>query len=160
MLPFCGSVTTHITRVLNHKNIRTVTCPAQKITDCMGSVKDPLGLHVPGVYQIPCACGKSYIGQTGRMVTMREQEHMWHLRLDNLNKSAVTQHGWDAGHEILVGNTKLLCRSSNWQDRIIRESMEISLAKKHTLNQEEEICLSKAWMPALRLHEGPGGPLR
>lgn len=92
VVPFCVSVTNRITWLLRHKNLRTVTCPVQKIKDLMGSVEDPLGLWVPVGYQIPCSCGKSYIAQTGRAVTIREQEHKWPLKMGNIEKSAIAQH--------------------------------------------------------------------
>lgn len=72
VIPFCGSTSNRMTRILAHHNIKTVTRPFLKIKDLMRLVKDPLGLHVPGVYQIPCACGKVFVGQTGRTITIRE----------------------------------------------------------------------------------------
>lgn len=114
--PCCGVVTNRITWVLQRKNIRTITRPIQRIRDLMGSVKDPVGLRVPGVHQVPCSCGTVYIRQTGRMVAIREQECKRHLRLGNLDKSANAQHGWETGHEIMFGETRLLHRSSNWHD--------------------------------------------
>lgn len=64
-----------------------------KTRDLMNSVKGPLGLQVPGVYQIPCACEKVYVDQTGQPVTIREQEHKRHLRLGNIDTSAIAYHG-------------------------------------------------------------------
>lgn len=43
----------------------------------------------------------------------------------------------------------LLHKSSNWHDRVIRESVELSLKKGGTLNQEEGVFFSKAPLPAL-----------
>lgn len=40
-------------------------------------------------------------------------------------------------------NMVLLHRSSNWYDRVIRESIEINLANGNILNEEEGISLSK-----------------
>lgn len=114
-IPFWGSVTNCIAHI--SWKVKTLTKPHQKIRDLMGSVKDPLGLQVPGVYQIPWSCGKVYVGQTGRTVTIREQEYKYHLRTGNTDKSAVAQHGWDTGHEIWFGKTVLLHRSSRaWQN--------------------------------------------
>jgi predicted GIY-YIG superfamily endonuclease len=59
------------------------------------SVKDNLGLNVPGVYQIPCECGKVYMGQTGRSIKTRCKEHRRHIYLDQPDKSAVAEHSID-----------------------------------------------------------------
>lgn len=100
----------------------------------MGFVKDPLGFKVPRIYQIPCSFSKVSVGQTGRTVAIREQDHKCHLRLGNTDKSAIPQHGWDTGHEVLFGDTVLLHKSSDWHDRVIMESLEFSLMKGATLN--------------------------
>lgn len=117
-------------------------------------VTEPLGLQlVPGVYWIPCSCGKVYVGQTGRTVAVREQERTCHLKKINMDKSAIIQHGWDTRHEIRFENTRVLHRSSDWHERVIKESVEISFVKKSTLNQEEGVFLSKVWLPVLALCE-------
>lgn len=95
----------------------------------MHSDKDPLGLQVPGAYQIACSCGKVYVGQTGKTASNRAQEHKCHLKLGNTVKSATAQHGWDTGHAILFENTMLLHKFSNWHEGITKELMEISVAK-------------------------------
>lgn len=60
-----------------------------------------LELQDPGVYQIPFACGKVYVGQTGQTIVLREQKHKCHLRLGNIDKPAIAYHGWQTGHKIL-----------------------------------------------------------
>jgi len=42
-----------------------------KIYSYLPPVKDALGLRMPGVYSIPCECGKVYIGQSGRSIQIR-----------------------------------------------------------------------------------------
>lgn len=50
-----------ITRTLKCQNIKTLTRPYKKIKELMNSVKDPLGLQIPEVYQIPCTGSKVYV---------------------------------------------------------------------------------------------------
>lgn len=50
--------------------VKKKTKKAKKRGGLMHSVKDPLGLRVPGVYQILCSCGRVYIRQTGRTITI------------------------------------------------------------------------------------------
>lgn len=77
-----------------------------------------------------------------------ESEHKPHLRLGKLDKSAVAQNGWETGHKI--NETKILYRSSQCHNRVLRESIEISLAGKNILNQEESLHISKTWLTALK----------
>lgn len=39
------------------------------------SVKDDIGHRCPGIYCIPCSCGRAYIGQTGRSIAKQLKEH-------------------------------------------------------------------------------------
>lgn len=50
------------------------------------------------VYQILWSCGKLF--RQGELL-LSENRSMWHLRLSNIDKSAIAQHGWATGHEIL-----------------------------------------------------------
>jgi predicted GIY-YIG superfamily endonuclease len=38
-------------------------------------IKDNLGLRTPGVYSIPCECGRAYISQTDRSIKTRLKQH-------------------------------------------------------------------------------------
>jgi hypothetical protein len=53
---------------------------------------DHLGLRTPGVYRIPCECGRVCIGQTGRSVDIRLKELQRHIRLEHSVNSAVAEH--------------------------------------------------------------------
>jgi len=41
--------------------ITNVSLPPRKIYNYLPAAKDALGLRMPGVYSIPCECGKVYI---------------------------------------------------------------------------------------------------
>jgi hypothetical protein len=47
-------------------------------------VKDALGLRTPGIYSIPCECGRFYIGQSGRSIQIRIKEHNRHIGLAHI----------------------------------------------------------------------------
>ncbi|XP_015124857.1 uncharacterized protein LOC107046694 [Diachasma alloeum] len=76
VLPYLQGSTDHISKVLQKHDIRTIFKPPTKIGQMLHSTKDgrpPLSL--PGVYKIPCSCGKVYIGETGRRISTRIKEH-------------------------------------------------------------------------------------
>jgi len=53
------------------------------------------------VYQIPCAsCPVSYIGQTGRRLQQRLEEHKRAVRQADFNSSALAEHVWTNDHPV------------------------------------------------------------
>ena len=72
-LPYVQSMSGHLNRMLGKHNIRGINLPPKKILNCLQPVKDQVGLK--GVYRIPCQCGKVYLGQSGRTVEKRVEEH-------------------------------------------------------------------------------------
>jgi hypothetical protein len=77
-LPFVGTVFNLISRVLVRHSIKSVGLPHVKLSSLLRPVKDHLGLRTPGVYRIPCECGRVYTGQTDRSVDIRLKEHQRH----------------------------------------------------------------------------------
>ena len=79
LLPYQSSTSHKISRFLSRHNIKTIHVPTKKTCHLLRPVKDDPGLQLPGVYNIPCECGKMYIGQTNRTIEARRKEHMRHL---------------------------------------------------------------------------------
>jgi hypothetical protein len=64
-IPYTQTTYSRLSRMLAKHNIKSVTLPPRKIFSYFPPVKDSLGLRTPGVYGIPCECGRVYIGQSG-----------------------------------------------------------------------------------------------
>ncbi|KAJ4451394.1 hypothetical protein ANN_02856 [Periplaneta americana] len=112
ILPFYGPISSKIGRLLRKDGIKTIHKPPTKIQNLLRPVKDDLGLRTPGVYKIPCECGKCYIGQTGRTIIESCKEHQRSIRLYYPDKSAVAQHSLKTGHKIDFGATTILDKIS------------------------------------------------
>jgi hypothetical protein len=111
-----------------------------KLSSLLRPVKDHLGLWP---LRTP---GRVYIGQTGRSVAIRLQEHQRHIR--HPDKSAVAEHRIDKGYRIQFHNSSILATKTRYVDRIYREDTEIEL-HPYNINREGGFCLSKSWKPII-----------
>lgn len=73
MVPFYQTTTNRLARLLSCRNINSMSYPMAKIRNKLHSVKDPVGLKVPGVYRVPC--GTSYVEWMGRLFSIKVTEH-------------------------------------------------------------------------------------
>jgi hypothetical protein len=135
-LPYVTTIFNRISRVLSRHNIKSVDLHLKKVSSFLRQVKDNLGLGTPGVYRIPCECGKVYIGQTDRSVDAKLKEHQPHIRLEHPHKSALTEHSVHLGHRIQFHNNSVLATKTQYMDRIVREAIVIEL---HPNNMDREV---------------------
>ena len=101
----------------------------------------------PGVYKIPCQCGKVYIGETGRDLPTRIKEHRAHGRKGEYEKSAIIKHSHTEDHIINWEEAHLIASIDQWHPRRIREALEIY--KHPTVPQDIGFSISDIWQPLL-----------
>lgn len=143
VVSYCSTVINCLTSLLQRRKIKTVSCPLTKTKLLMRSVKDLLGLNVPGVFKVPCMCRSRYLGQAGRSVLIRQREHWWHLHLGNIEKSTLAHQSWHTGHTICFQDTEVLYKSMAWKVRMVRESLKNPLRQTIT-NEKDGVKLSSA----------------
>src|SRR5690606_27414088 len=102
--------------------------PYRTIKSLLRSPKDPAPLFYAGVYCIPCRdCNAVYIGETGRTIRTRMQEHKLDVRLMKVG-SAVAEHARDNEHSIAFENVRAFSIDGFYHRRTIREGLE---TRKH-----------------------------
>ncbi|XP_026325750.1 uncharacterized protein LOC113234614 [Hyposmocoma kahamanoa] len=128
-LPYVRGVTDVIGNLLRRRySINTIFRPLTQLRQLLRSPKDRDPLGVPGVYMVPCDCGKCYVGETRRDVATRLAEHIRSMKNQDVNGSAVADHflSSGAGHYIRFDKAKVLAREKYFVPRKIREAIEIS----------------------------------
>ncbi|XP_015118182.1 uncharacterized protein LOC107041886 [Diachasma alloeum] len=132
VLPYLQGTTDRISKVLQKHAIRTIFKPPTKIGQMLPSTKDrrpPLSL--PGVYKIPCFCGKVYIGEAGKRMSTRIKEYQRCAQNGHVSQFALVEHWMDTGHSIQYDKTEMLASSQGYFARKHREDLEI---QKHPNN--------------------------
>ena len=88
------------------------------------------------VYRIHCAsCNSSYIGQTGRKLFQRLDEHWRDVRQVDFNSSALAEHAWTCDHAVNWTNVKVLLNLRDYTTRMLEESVFICQTRV-TLNRD------------------------
>jgi hypothetical protein len=66
-----------------------------------------------GMCSIPCECGRSYIGETGRPLPMCLREHRHYLKEGILEKSKLVECTYEEGHRVGWYEARILEIESN-----------------------------------------------
>ena len=148
VLPFLGAASHKIQRILREADIEVRHSSSNKLQSALTTHKDKRhSKDLPGVYRIPCECGKVYIGETGRSFNTRIKEHKAHGRRDERDKSAIIDHAHTHDHRILWDESNLVTRVPYWHQRRVREALEIE--EHNTVPQDSGLQLSNIWLTVL-----------
>ena len=142
-IPYFGNLSYKIKRLLNDYNLTTVFRNTSKLDKFIKLGKDPLEKleNSNVIYKIPCLdCSKTYVGQTGRMLFVRCEEHKKNINLNEQYHNVVAKHRInnksDAGsqHDFDWDDIKILHKESNYFKRIIAEMFFIKKEAKNSIN--------------------------
>lgn len=95
--------------------------------------QDPLEKKSNVVYQVPCSCGRVYIGETKRALETRIKEHKAATRRGELEKSAIAEHALNHHHQVGWDEFKVLDEGANNTTLLIKEALHIRLTTAEKL---------------------------
>ena len=109
-----------------------------------------------GVYCLPCLeCPASYLGETGRNLLTRIEEHKNACRLGK-NYSAVVTHSLDVGHRVGFSEAKIVYKCQNRNIRRLVEGALISLNNTfphNTSSTKEDIIINSLICQTLNIKD-------
>ena len=127
-LPYLGKLSSLLSRLLKLTHLRPAFYNVNTLRNHLGQLKDPIPSDEKcGVYKIQCEkCPFSYIGQAGRPLKTRLNEHRYALTSRQPNLSNFAAHLLASGHPFpRPTNVRLLHEESSKYKRIALESTEI-----------------------------------
>nr|XP_054775285.1 uncharacterized protein LOC129283541 [Lytechinus pictus] len=149
-LPYIGKTSHRLQRILHSANILVRHQSSRKLHSILHSHKDKHPSNKqPGVYKIPCDCGKVYIGETGR------DRHQTQGTQDppptsDWDRSAIVKHAQQENHSIDWDKSHLITNIRHWNTRRVREAIEIH--QHNTVPQDPGLHINTIWHPILRHH--------
>ncbi|XP_062518280.1 uncharacterized protein LOC134193468 [Corticium candelabrum] len=154
VLPYISGLSEDIRRICKGYNIRVSFKSGRNLRNMLCKVKHPIPKEHQShlIYQIPCACGKTYIGETKRRLATRLKEHKELCRKMENEKSAVAEHTWSNQKcNMDWDGTRILAHASTTLQLRMKEALHIQLNQQHLLiNRDEGMELSKCWASLMK----------
>ena len=178
ILPYVQGLTEGVSRVLRKHQIASAIRPLKTIRNYLVHPKDKQETLEKSevVYKIPCKnCNQVYIGETGRKFGTRLKEHEKDVEnnkkgqftrtkrkesLQELNKSAITDHANQNNHEIDWEGARVIDRESDYKTRTIKEAMHIRVNGQVMNRDEGGYQLSRVYDQVFATTTESGGNLR
>jgi hypothetical protein len=112
------------------------------------------GFHIKNypkeqIYKIPCACRNVYIGETGRTLDMRLQEHKRSVQKRDPDISCLAEHAITMGHRFLWTDAEIIGRETDWKARKFQEAAEIYKAGENAISSPS-FDIHPVWLPVIR----------
>ena len=149
-VPYVKDLSENIRRILRKLDIRTVF-KTSTLGSLLTHVKDPVPAqdHSDVVYLHKCLdCGAEYIGETGRCLKKRSEDHEQAFEKPNRQASAVEAHCLESEHKFDWHKAKILSHTKGKCHIRVTEALQIML-NYPSVNQDQGWQVSPAWAPLL-----------
>ena len=127
-LPYLGGLSEALRRVLSPLAIQVTFRPYRTLRQELVHPKDlvPINCRKGVVYSIPCAeCPHAYIGQTGRSLDHRLQEHCRALKNGDVAASAIAEQVFSCNHKVDLSKASVIDAYPHTQTCCMLESWHI-----------------------------------
>jgi hypothetical protein len=108
-IKYITDVSKKFKHIANRYNIITVSSMRHTLKNSLMTMGPIRALQENGncIYSIPCECGRSYIGETGRPWAVRFREHRRNLEV-HLERSRYAQHSFEENCQMIWKEAKIL----------------------------------------------------
>jgi hypothetical protein len=147
--PYLKGVSEKFRRIGNRYNIRAIFKTKHTLRSSLMKTRqerDPLQT-AQCIYSIPCECGRSYIGETGRPLAVQLREHRHNLKQGLLEKSKLPQQAYEEGHRIRWDDARSLEIESNGRYRKYKESAHMTCSTNPI--SQPSLDISPIWIPLI-----------
>jgi hypothetical protein len=150
VIPYVKGISEKFKRIGNRYNIRTIFKTKHTLRDTLMRTRpmsDPQ-LTAQCIYNIPCECGRSCVGETGRPLSVRIREHKLNLKNGLLEKSKLAQHGFEEDHQVSWNEAKILHIEGNIRYRRYKESAHMACMNNPI--SQHSLDFSPIWIPLIK----------
>jgi hypothetical protein len=150
VIPYVKGISDKFKRIGNRYNIRTIFKTKYTLRNTLMKTRhmtDPQ-LSAQCIYNIPWECGRSYVGERGRPLSVRIREHKFNLKNGLLVKSKLSQHAFEEGHQISWNDAKILQTEVNSRQRKYKESADMACMENPISEHSLEFHL--IWIPLVK----------
>ena len=152
-IPFCQGISEQTKKIIRkeHKTTNVTYHNNQNLGRQLINTKKTHTdkLNTSGIYKVSCKCGKYYIGQTGRTINTRTNEHFANARLKKSGHSSLSDHLIEQNHEYKKCQIEVIHTCKKGKKMNLLEQMEIERAKTsgNILNTQIESTVTPLIMP-------------
>lgn len=126
-IPYVNGLSQNLKRILENDNIKVVFYNEKSLRPLFNNNKDkiPSLLKSNVVYQIPCNCGKQYIGQTKQWLSSRVKNHQYDVK-NKKTSTALANHVVEQNCAFNFEEIKIIDTEENLGKRLLLEMMHIN----------------------------------
>ena len=156
MLPYVAGISEDVRRVCRRFGLKVIFKSGRSLRSVLTKVKDTLPAEKQSkvVYQIPCSCGRAYIGETTRRLETRMKEHQDACCRGMVEKSAVAEHAWEHHHPIEWEGTRVIDRAGRSKEFQLTEALHIQTATGELLNRDIGLEVPGCWLATQKRRQG------
>ena len=107
------------------------------------------------VYEVPCTCGKVYIGEIKRRLGTRLKEQQDTCTKGFTDKSAIAEYAWTEDHPIRWDDTRILQHASRTMELVVKEAICIWTAPEGShFNRDRGYDVPDCWIATYKKRGG------